>query len=103
MDREFLLNASLSEFVEMAGESASLWCWWFSGNRDIRASSLVKPAERLGMTPGELLDLILERRHRQVERKKKALEAQIESAEKKIEKLVRRKRDRKGKPEGMSH
>lgn len=42
----------------------SQWSRWFTGDRDPDVPSLFKPAQKLGLTPGELLDIILERRRR---------------------------------------
>ena len=59
-----LIELSVTEFSELAGGSVATWSRRFSGDRDIKVSSLVAPARALGMTPGELLDIILERRRR---------------------------------------
>lgn len=64
-DKDCLLELTLSEFASSAGGSTAEWSRWFSGVRDVKASSLLEPAERLGITPGELLDIILERRRRE--------------------------------------
>ena len=63
-DKNCLLELTVSEFAAAAGGSVADWSRWFSGARDIKASSLLEPAEHLGITPGELLDIILERRRR---------------------------------------
>lgn len=80
MVKSFLLEATLAECVDAAGGSAGEWSRWFNGSRDIKVSSLFEPAKRLGISPGELLDAILERRKRHLEHKKEVLEIQIEKA-----------------------
>lgn len=76
--KSFLLEATLAECVNAAGGSTGEWSRWFNGSRDIKVSSLFEPAKRLGISPGELLDVILERRKRHLEYKKEMLETQIE-------------------------
>lgn len=78
--KSFLLEATLAECVEAAGSSIADWSRWFNGSRDIKVSSLFEPAKRLKLTPGELLDIVLERRRRHLEHKKEMLETQIERA-----------------------
>lgn len=74
---EKLIALTLSEFVALAGGSIADWSRWISGARDVRISSLFEPALKLGLTPGELLDVILERRRLLLQQKMQALEAQI--------------------------
>lgn len=62
-----LLNLSLSEFASRVNGTTAEWSRWFSGARDIKASSLLEPACALGISPGELLDIILERQRRHLE------------------------------------
>lgn len=69
----------MSQFSRLAGGCDVNWSRWFSGDRNILTNSLISPAARLGLTPGELLDLILERRRRSVQKKMKALDASVDS------------------------
>lgn len=62
--KQFLLSATLSQWVRAAGGSVATWSYWLSGARIPNASSLEEPAMRLGLTPGELLDIISERRQK---------------------------------------
>lgn len=79
IDKGQLLEMSLTQFSRLAGGSEGNWSRWFSGDRNVSANSLIGPAARLGMTPGELLDLILERRRRNVQEKMRALDIAVDS------------------------
>ncbi len=79
IDKSQLLEMSVIQFSRLAGGSDVNWSRWFTGDRNIKTNSLLRPASRLGLTPGELLDLILERRRRCVQEKMDALDIAVDS------------------------
>lgn len=74
VSKSLLIEATLHEWTHLAGNCPATWSRWFTGNRDLRINSLIAPAERLGITPGQLLDIILERRKRQKVKNRKTLQ-----------------------------
>lgn len=75
--KEKFLKATLEELTDLAGEDIATWSRWLAGMRDLRISSLYEPARRMAISPGELLDLILERRRQHLSAQIKDLESQI--------------------------
>jgi len=62
LTKKQFLEASLVELAEMTGIGDSNWCRWLNNRSDITEKNLVKGSHAIGISPGTLLDWIIERR-----------------------------------------
>jgi len=56
MKPENFINLTLSELCELTGIAKSSWSLYFNGHRSINERTLNRAAEKLGMSPGVLLE-----------------------------------------------
>jgi hypothetical protein len=67
-DKEFQ-ELTLGELEALTSVGRPRWCRYFNGKHRMREDILNRVAEQLGMTPGDLLASIAQRRQRTIEKK----------------------------------